>query len=70
MSIRIVLAVVAAVLGVLGAGLTVAPAAQADPPYASCKAAAADGRYNIPKGDPAYSSKLDRDGDGIACESH
>ncbi|KQH76139.1 calcium-binding protein [Mycobacterium gordonae] len=61
-----------AVLGVLGAGFGVtvgAPAAQADPPYANCKAAAADGRYNIPRGDPAYAPKLDRDGDGIACES-
>ena len=70
MSIRVVLAALAAILGVLGVGLSVDPAAQADPPYANCKAAAADGRYNIPKGDPAYSSKLDRDGDGIACESH
>ncbi|WP_372517619.1 excalibur calcium-binding domain-containing protein [Mycobacterium florentinum] len=50
--------------------MIVAPAAQADPPYANCKAAAADGRYNIPRGDPAYQQKLDRDNDGIACESH
>lgn len=46
-----------------------APAAAAGPPYANCKEAAADGRYNIPRGDPAYAPKLDRDGDGIACES-
>lgn len=42
-----------AALGVLGAGFGVtvgAPTAQADPPYANCKAAAADGRYNIPRG--------------------
>ncbi|WP_241011165.1 excalibur calcium-binding domain-containing protein [Mycobacterium camsae] len=51
-------------------GMIAAPAAQADPPYANCKAAAADGRYNIPRGDPAYAPKLDRDNDGIACESH
>lgn len=37
-------------------------------PYGSCKEAHADGAYNIRKGDPGYSKKLDRDGDGIACE--
>jgi hypothetical protein len=65
--LSVALATVAAALGIC---LTVAPAAQADPPYANCKAAAQDGRYNIPRGDPAYQQKLDRDNDGIACESH
>ncbi|WP_139830362.1 excalibur calcium-binding domain-containing protein [Mycobacterium triplex] len=60
----------ATVAAALGVGGTVAPAAQADPPYANCKAAAKDGRYNIPRGDPAYGQWLDRDNDGIACESH
>lgn len=41
---------------------------QTDPPYANCKEAHADGAYNIRKGDPGYRAKLDRDGDGIACE--
>lgn len=68
--IRVLLAVVAAALGVLGAGVSRAPVAQAAPPYAICKAAAADGRYNIPRGDPAYGAWVDRDNDGIACESH
>lgn len=70
MTTRVFLAVVAAcgVLGV-GFGVTVAAPAQANPPYANCEAAAADGRYNIPRGDPAYAPKLDRDNDGIACES-
>jgi hypothetical protein len=36
--------------------------------YRNCRAAHADGRYNIPVGDPAYRSGLDRDGDGYACE--
>lgn len=65
-------ALVVAALATAAAALAigVAPAAQADPPYANCKAAAADGRYNIPRGDPAYQQKLDRDNDGIACESH
>jgi hypothetical protein len=49
--------------------VTIAPAAQAGPPYANCTEAHKDGRYNIPKGDPAYQPKLDRDNDGIACES-
>lgn len=69
-TIRVLLAAMAA-FGILGFGfgVTVAPVAQADPPYANCKAAAKDGRYNIPRGDPAYGSWLDRDNDGIACES-
>ncbi|GBG40972.1 excalibur calcium-binding domain-containing protein [Mycobacterium montefiorense] len=67
MDLRTLLAAVAATLGL---GLTVAPAAHADPPYTDCSAAAKDGRYNIPRGDPAYQQKLDRDNGGIACESH
>lgn len=59
--------VVAACLA--GAAIGAAAPAIADPPYANCKAAAADGRYNIPSNDAAYSLKLDRDRDGIACES-
>jgi hypothetical protein len=42
--------------------------ARTGPPYSDCDAAHADGRYNIPRGDPAYQAKLDRDGDGIACD--
>lgn len=42
--------------------------AQADPPYKNCTEAHKDGAYNIKKGDPGYESRLDRDGDGIACE--
>ena len=37
--------------------------------FKSCKAARAAGYSDIKKGEPGYSSKLDRDGDGIACES-
>lgn len=59
-----------AAAGILaGALATATPAATHGPPYDNCKEAAADGRYNIPQDDPAYRSKLDRDGDGIACES-
>ncbi len=48
-----------------------APVHQAPPQsayYRNCKQAHADGRYNIPVGDPAYRPGLDRDGDGFACE--
>ena len=47
----------------LGAGL-----ASADPPYANCAAARADGAAPIYEGDPGYRDPLDRDGDGVACE--
>lgn len=70
MTIRFWAVALATVACALGIGLAVTPVAQADPPYANCKAAAQDGRYNIPRGDPAYQQKLDRDNDGIACESH
>lgn len=66
---RVVFAAALATMAVLlGIGLDRAPDAQADPPYKNCSQAHADGRYNIPRGDPAYQQKLDRDNDGIACE--
>lgn len=52
---------------ITSAGVAIAPAAQASG-YKNCSAAHADGRYNIPQGDPDYKSSQDRDGDGIACE--
>ncbi|MGN6606278.1 MAG: TerD family protein [Jatrophihabitans sp.] len=36
--------------------------------YANCTEARAAGAAPIYRGDPGYSSKLDRDGDGVACE--
>ncbi|OPH60812.1 hypothetical protein BC351_16570 [Paenibacillus ferrarius] len=36
--------------------------------YNNCTEAKAAGAYNIKKGEPGYSSKLDRDQDGVACE--
>lgn len=36
--------------------------------YANCSAARAAGAAPIRVGEPGYSRKLDRDGDGIACE--
>ena len=37
--------------------------------FKSCKEARAAGYSDIKKGEPGYSTNLDRDGDGIACES-
>ena len=36
--------------------------------YANCSQAHAAGRYDIPRSDPAYASRLDADNDGLACE--
>lgn len=36
--------------------------------YQNCDDAYAHGRSNIPRSDPSYAAKLDRDGDGVACD--
>ncbi|MFD8102824.1 excalibur calcium-binding domain-containing protein [Nocardia fluminea] len=36
--------------------------------YPNCKAVKAAGAAPLYRGDPGYSSSLDRDGDGVACE--
>lgn len=36
--------------------------------YANCREARDAGAAPIRRGDPGYSRKLDRDGDGVACE--
>ncbi|WP_312894676.1 excalibur calcium-binding domain-containing protein [Paenibacillus eucommiae] len=36
--------------------------------YNSCAEVKAAGKAPIHKGDPGFSTKLDRDGDGVACE--
>lgn len=38
------------------------------PRFSSCKEARAAGYSRMRRGEPGYSSNLDRDGDGIACE--
>jgi hypothetical protein len=45
-----------------------APVASAAGQYANCSQAKSDGVCNIMQGSPDYASKLDRDGDGVACE--
>jgi hypothetical protein len=37
--------------------------------YENCTAVRAAGAAPIHRGEPGYSSKLDRDDDGIACEN-
>jgi hypothetical protein len=39
-----------------------------NPIYASCAEARAAGAAPLRRGQPGYSTRLDRDGDGIACE--
>jgi hypothetical protein len=51
-----------------------APDAEPAPPpaetyYANCDAVRAAGAAPIHSGEPGYSHKLDRDGDGVGCES-
>ncbi|WP_230286048.1 excalibur calcium-binding domain-containing protein [Deinococcus sp. 12RED42] len=46
----------------------VVPAAPANVTYANCAAVRAAGKSPLLRGQPGYSSQLDRDGDGRACE--
>jgi endonuclease YncB( thermonuclease family) len=41
---------------------------KASPVFANCDAAKAAGVAPLHRGEPGYSTKLDRDGDGVACE--
>lgn len=58
-----------------GAGNTVNPTTQAEttntdiPVFKNCTEVKAAGKAPIHTGDPGFSAKLDRDGDGVACES-
>lgn len=48
--------------------ITAPPPASPNVSYQNCDAVRAAGAAPILRGDPGYSSKLDRDGDGIGCE--
>ena len=50
------------------ATLSGARAVRSDVQYANCTEARAAGAAPVRRGDPGYSPKLDRDGDGIGCE--
>ncbi len=43
--------------------------AQGGPSFRNCTEARAAGYSNIRRGEPGYARHLDRDNDGIACES-
>nr|WP_240194195.1 excalibur calcium-binding domain-containing protein [Gordonia sp. PDNC005] len=45
-----------------------APTTEPDASYANCSEARAAGAAPLLQGQPGYRSKLDRDGDGVACE--
>ncbi|WP_078325216.1 excalibur calcium-binding domain-containing protein [Mycobacteroides salmoniphilum] len=57
---------ITALVGAPSLDLVSAPLAQA---YPNCAAARAAGAAPLYRGQPGYSSKLDRDGDGVACET-
>lgn len=59
---------IAAVFVCLAAAIGAAPIASAAGPYNNCSQAKADGVCNITPDSPWYLAKLDRDGDGLACE--
>jgi hypothetical protein len=45
------------------------PPSGASPSYENCDEARAAGAVNIHEGEPGYAPHLDRDGDGVACET-
>ena len=64
---KIVLAAAfAAMLASLSAS---SPVLAGDVYFKNCKAAAAAGYSNMARGTPGYAPHLDRDDDGIACET-
>ena len=54
--------------GLLIGGVVAAPTALGTP-YKNCTQARANGDTNIPTSSDKYGTHLDRDGDGIGCES-
>jgi hypothetical protein len=67
--IRKLMFAVAILVGAASVAIGAAPTSLAGPRYASCYEANADGKYGIPRDDPAYQPKQDFDGDGFACEA-
>lgn len=55
-------------VGLAAAAILTAGPAQAAT-FANCSQARAAGQTNIPRSSPNYSRNLDRDNDGVACES-
>jgi hypothetical protein len=61
-------AVVAIAVATAGLGIALAPGVSAAP-YKNCSQARDNGDTNIPSSSDKYGSHLDRDGDGVGCES-
>ncbi|HSP36704.1 MAG TPA: excalibur calcium-binding domain-containing protein [Frankiaceae bacterium] len=53
----------------VGVGLVVVASPASAAYYANCTQARAAGQTDIPRSSSSYRAALDRDGDGIACES-
>ncbi len=60
--------IIATIAATLTSTITALPPAHAEVYYQNCAAARAAGAAPLHRGDPGYSTKLDRDGDGVACE--
>jgi hypothetical protein len=56
-------------LAVAALALAGAATANAEPYYKNCSAARDAGAAPVMEGDPGYGPHLDRDGDGVGCES-
>lgn len=56
-------------VGIVVAAVGVAPLASADVPYKNCTQARQNGDTDIPSSSDKYGPWLDRDGDGVGCES-
>lgn len=50
------------------AALMSSPKGSRGPTFSSCAEARAAGAAPLRRGQPGYSTKMDRDGDGVACE--
>lgn len=59
---------ITAVALAISGGVVLAPVASAAP-YKNCSEARANGDTDIPSSSDKYGAHLDRDGDGIGCES-
>lgn len=67
--IRAFLAAAAVAGAFAGFGVGASPLATADAPYENCSEARANGDTDIPSNSDMYGPWLDRDGDGVGCES-
>jgi Excalibur calcium-binding domain len=67
--IRAFLVAAAAAGAIAAIAVSTSPLATADTPYKNCSQARAAGDSDIPSSSDKYGPWLDRDNDGIGCES-